>query len=63
MLYADCYQTRAEFREMFDHRLSAPAFLLHLLISSLRLYDKMRAKYSAIEAFPEVYEKIKRPDV
>lgn len=42
-LYADTFMTREEFREMFDHE--------H--------YDAMREKYSAIGAFPEVYDKIK----
>lgn len=42
-LYADTFMTREEFREMFDHT----------------LYDRMRVKYNAIGAFPEVYDKIK----
>lgn len=42
LLYADTYMTREEFREMFDHT----------------LYDKMRKKYHAEGAFPEVYDKI-----
>lgn len=35
--------SREEFREMFNHE----------------LYDRMRAKYDAVGAFPEVYDKIK----
>jgi delta24-sterol reductase len=42
MLYADSYQTREEFRTMFDHR--------H--------YDAMKAKYDPTNAFPEVYTKV-----
>lgn len=45
MLYADMYQTREEFREMFDH-------------SKL---DKMRATLPGCkEAFPEVYDKVSK---
>jgi len=42
-LYADTFMTKEEFEEMFDHT--------H--------YRKMREKYNAIGAFPEVYDKIK----
>lgn len=41
-LYADCYMSREEFYEMFDHR----------------LYEKMRAKYGCENAFPVVYDKV-----
>lgn len=41
-LYADCYMTRAEFREMFDH-------------TNL---DELRKKYDCIGAFPEPYDKV-----
>ena len=41
MLYADSYQTRTEFRQMFDHT--------H--------YDVMRTKLGADAAFPEIYDK------
>lgn len=44
MMYADTYTTREEFRAMFDHT----------------LYDQMRLKYEAIDAFPEVYDKVCR---
>lgn len=40
--YADLFCTRDEYREMFDHS----------------LYDKVREKYGATKAFPEVYTKI-----
>jgi delta24-sterol reductase len=43
--YADVFCTRAEFRQMFNHT----------------LYDRVRQKYKAVDAFPEVYEKI-RPE-
>ncbi|RCI12967.1 hypothetical protein L249_0489 [Ophiocordyceps polyrhachis-furcata BCC 54312] len=43
LLYADCFMTRAEFEEMFDHS----------------LYRQCRRKYKAIGAFPEIYDKIK----
>lgn len=43
--YTDMYCTRQEFRKMFNHE----------------LYDEQREKYDAINAFPEVYEKI-RPE-
>ncbi|MDX2429963.1 MAG: hypothetical protein QNK35_03455, partial [Bacteroides sp.] len=46
LLYADTFMTREEFREMFDHT----------------LYDKVRRKYKAEGAFPEVYDKIKPED-
>ncbi len=42
MLYADILMTKAEFEEMFDHE----------------LYRKVRTKYKADKAFPEVYEKV-----
>eukprot|EP00049_Salpingoeca_infusionum_P017619 m.353707 g.353707 ORF g.353707 m.353707 type:complete len:526 (+) comp16826_c0_seq1:209-1786(+) len=41
MLYADMYQSKDDFRKMFDHT----------------LYDKMRKQYACEEAFPEVYDK------
>lgn len=44
MLYADCFRTRDEFRQMFDHR----------------LYDRMRKELKCQEAFPEVYDKINK---
>ena len=44
MLYADCYMSEGEFREMFDHA----------------LYDKMRKTLDCASAFPEVYHKINR---
>lgn len=44
MLYADCYRTRDEFRQMFDHT----------------LYDRMRKELSCEAAFPEVYDKINK---
>jgi delta24-sterol reductase len=40
--YADSYMTKDEFRSMFDH--------VH--------YDKMKSKYDARGAFPEVYAKV-----
>ena len=43
-LYADTYQTRQEFREMFDHG----------------LLDRMRAQTGAVNAFPEPYDKVSR---
>lgn len=42
MLYADILMTKAEFEEMFNHE----------------LYRKVRSKYKADKAFPEVYEKV-----
>ncbi len=45
-LYADTFMTREEFGEMF----------------SLDLYQKVRAKYGADAAFPDLYDKIK-PEV
>ncbi len=42
MLYADIFMTRIEFEEMFDHN----------------LYRKVRTKYHADKAFPEVYDKV-----
>ena len=44
MLYADTYRTREEFRAMFDHT--------H--------YDAMREKYGGVDAFPEVFDKVKK---
>ncbi|XP_055312887.1 delta(24)-sterol reductase-like [Sitodiplosis mosellana] len=44
MLYADCFRTKDEFRQMFDHR----------------LYDRMRRELKCEEAFPEVYDKINK---
>lgn len=44
MLYADCFRTREEFRQMFDHR----------------LYDRMRKELKCEQAFPEVYDKINK---
>ena len=46
LLYADTFMTREEFREMFDHT----------------LYDRVRKKYNAEGAFPEIYDKIKPED-
>ena len=46
LLYADTFMTREEFREMFDHT----------------LYDKVRKKYKAESAFPDIYDKIKPED-
>jgi len=43
--YADIFCTRSEFREMFNHT----------------LYDRVRQKYKAVDAFPEIYEKV-RPE-
>ncbi len=45
-LYADTFMTRAEFRLMFD----------------LDLYDAVRKKYGADQAFPDLYDKI-QPEV
>jgi len=45
LVYTDLFHTRAEFREMFNHA----------------LYDRMREKYKAVGAFPEVYDKV-RPE-
>lgn len=42
MLYADIFQTRAEFEEMFNHD----------------QYRKVRSKYKADGAFPEPYDKM-----
>lgn len=45
MLYADMYQTKEEFREMFDHT----------------LLDKIRARSTAThKAFPEVFDKVNK---
>lgn len=41
-LYADCYMSRAEFREMFDH-------------TNL---DALREKHGCVGAFPEPYDKV-----
>jgi len=43
-LYADCFMSRDEFREMFDHT----------------AYDTLRTSYGAVDAFPEIYDKISR---
>ena len=42
MLYADILMTKGEFEQMFDHQ----------------LYNKVRKKYKADKAFPEVYTKV-----
>ena len=42
MLYAECYMTREEFHEMFDHT----------------LYNKLRKKLDCKKAFPEIYDKV-----
>lgn len=42
MLYADMFQTREEFRQMFNHT----------------LYDKIRRELGCETAFPEVYDKV-----
>lgn len=42
-LYADIFMTRSEFEEMFD----------------LTLYEKVREKYKAVDAFPHLYDKVK----
>lgn len=44
--YCDSFQTQDEFRAMYDHT----------------LYDEMRAKYKAVDAFPDVFVKT-RPEV
>lgn len=41
-LYAVTYMNKDEFREMFDHT----------------LYDQLRKKYNAEDAFPDVYTKV-----
>ncbi|MCF7971735.1 MAG: FAD-binding protein [Methylococcaceae bacterium] len=43
-LYADTFQTREEFREMFDHS----------------LLDKLREQTGAVKAFPEPFDKVSR---
>ena len=43
-LYADCYMTEPEFRQMFDHT----------------AYDALRKKYGCEDAFPTVYDKINK---
>jgi len=45
MLYADSYMTRKEFGKMFDRA----------------LYDELRKKLGAVEAFPDIYDKIVEP--
>lgn len=45
-LYAVTEQTREEFWQMFDRK----------------LYDEVRAKYGAKDAFMDVYDKVKRPE-
>lgn len=42
-LYADIFMSRPEFEEMFD----------------LTLYEKVRRKYHAQDAFPHLYDKVK----
>ena len=44
MLYADCYMTRPEFREMFDHA----------------EYDALREELGCTDCFPEVYDKVSK---
>lgn len=44
MLYADCFRTKDEFCQMFDHR----------------LYDRVRKELKCKEAFPEVFEKVNK---
>ncbi|XP_023217183.1 delta(24)-sterol reductase-like [Centruroides sculpturatus] len=44
LLYAATYMNRDEFRRMFDHT----------------LYDKVRKQLNCNEAFPEVYDKVRR---
>mmetsp|Transcript_5032 Transcript_5032/g.20108 ORF Transcript_5032/g.20108 Transcript_5032/m.20108 type:complete len:573 (-) Transcript_5032:328-2046(-) len=41
--YTDVFATRKEFRQMFDHE----------------LYDKQRRRFGCLDAFPEIYDKIK----
>ena len=41
-LYADCYMTREEFRDMFDHG----------------TLDRLRDQYACTKAFPEPYDKV-----
>jgi len=43
-LYAQTYQSREEFRKMFDHK----------------LYDQIREKYDCVAALPEIYDKVSR---
>ena len=45
-LYAVTEQTRAEFWQMFDRT----------------LYEKVRAKYGAVGAFMDVFDKVKKPE-
>jgi delta24-sterol reductase len=42
-LYQDVWMNRTEFEEMFDHR----------------LYRRMREKLGAVDAFPEVWDKVR----
>ncbi len=42
MLYADIFMTRSEFEQMYDHQ----------------MYRKVRRKYQADRAFPEIYDKV-----
>ncbi|KAK9759688.1 hypothetical protein K7432_017047, partial [Basidiobolus ranarum] len=43
MMYADNFMNREEFEQMFDHT----------------LYRQVRAKYNAVGAFPEFWDKVK----
>lgn len=43
-LYAECFQTRAEFRRMFDHG----------------LYERLRERYGCKGRLPEVFDKVNR---
>jgi len=43
-LYSACFLSREEFRRMFD----------------MRLYDEVRIKYGALDAFPDVYDKVSK---
>lgn len=45
MLYADSYMTRSEFGKMFDRT----------------LYDELRKSLGAVDAFPDIYDKIVEP--
>ena len=44
MMYADTFMSEGEFREMFDHS----------------LHDEVRRRYEAADAFPALYDKLKR---
>ena len=46
MLYADIFCTKEEFESMYPHK----------------GYRELRAKYGAVGAFPEVYDKINNPE-